>query len=552
MAYEKRSNNKVSEYTPKETLKDVQEYPFKSIPERGISKATCELLGIRSAISEEDGKTVIAHYFPYYNQKGTLTGYKKRDLTKPKNEKYHFTTVGDVGVKSKLFGQHVAEEVGRKKKAITIVEGEYDVAAVIQAQMDSVKGTQYEGMVPFVVGLNCGTANAVEAVLSNEKFVRQFSEIVLGFDNDFATAAERKRGIVRGMEARENVAAALMPANLFVLDYGEFKDPSEYLEEQEGPALAKLVSFDKQKFTAEKIIRASDISFDEMIEPQEKGIMVPEFPKLMDKIQGFRTSELWLVTAPSGVGKSTATSICASAFEAAGEQVGTIYLEETNKQTLQRFVAKKLKLNYLKFKNDPVGYAASKGISKEQVKAAYDEIAKDDKIIMLGHFGSMPITELMNKIKHIHLVEGCRYIVLDHLSMVISGTEIENERKELDIVMTALAAFCAANDVCIIVVMHINRANSSQFLPPKDLKEGESFWVRVTKESLKGSSGLEQMAWGILALEPEIKADRSRGNVRWVVLKNRPWSTLGEADEFSVDDETWEVVLANQGDVNGY
>ena len=41
--------------------------------------------------------------------------------------------------------------------------------------------------------------------------------------------------------------------------------------------------------------------------------------------------------------------------------------------------------------------------------------------------------------------------------MVISGSRVSDERKELDIVMTELAAYCAANDVCIIAVNHLNR-----------------------------------------------------------------------------------------------
>jgi replicative DNA helicase len=218
-----------------------------------------------------------------------------------------------------------------------------------------------------------------------------------------------------------------------------------------------------------------------------------------------------------------------------------IYLEEQNKETLQRAVAARLKVNYLKFKNDPLAVA-----SREAIKEAYDYIVENDMLVMLDHFGSMPITELMNKIKHMHLVDGCRYIILDHLSMVISGSVIENERKELDIVMTELAAFAAANDVCIIVVSHINRSNAKEFLPPKDLEEGESFWVRVTKESLRGSASLEQLSFIIIGLEPEIKHDRSRGNVRFTVLKNRPWGFLGEADEFSIDEDTWAVVLADK------
>ena len=63
---------------------------------------------------------------------------------------------------------------------------------------------------------------------------------------------------------------------------------------------------------------------------------------------------------------------------------------------------------------------------------------------------------------------------------------------------------------------------------------------------LRGSAALEQLSWTILGLEPEILPDRSRGNVRLTVLKNRTWGFLGEADEFSIDQNTWEVILANK------
>ena len=167
----------------------------------------------------------------------------------------------------------------------------------------------------------------------------------------------------------------------------------------------------------------------------------------------------------------------------------------------------------------------------------------NDQLVMLGHFGSLPVSELMSKVKHMHLVEGCKYILLDHLSMVVSGTQVTDERKELDVVMTELAAFCAANDVCVIAVSHINRSAAELFKAPKG-KEDEPFWVKVTKEMMRGSSALEQLSFVIIGLEPQIMPDRSRGNVRLTVLKNRPWSYLGVADEFKIDENTWEVLLS--------
>ena len=169
-------------------------------------------------------------------------------------------------------------------------------------------------------------------------------------------------------------------------------------------------------------------------------------------------------------------------------------------------------------------------------------MVNNDRLVLLDHFGSLPTSDLMAKIKHMVLVRGCKYIVLDHLSMVISGLDDDNERKSLDVAMTNLSAFCAANEVHLLVVSHINRQDSHQFLPPKG-KEGEPFWVNVRKESARGSAGIEQMSWNILALEPEINPDFTRGRVRFKVLKTRFGDSLGIADVFRLDPETWEINL---------
>jgi len=529
----------------RETVEDVLKYNFFSSEERKIRKEVCKKFGVRASVSQEDGSTVTAFYFPSYNQKGKLVGFMKQDITKAKEERGHWTAIGSVTVSNKLFGQEIAENINRKHNNLVITEGFWDTMSVYQAQVDSLKGTKFEGMEPFVVSINLGTANAVENMLHNEEFVRSYDAWTIFFDDDYCTPKEVKQGIMKGHEAREAVASAFVGSGISLMTVSPddgLKDASDYMQAGRSDDLAKLVQFGKRAYSAEKIVKAKEISLDELLEPRPEGIYVNAFPKLMDKIHGFRTSELVLLTSPSNTGKSTVLSLFANAFVDAGEKIGMIYLEETNKETMQRLVASKLKVNYLKFKDKPLELA-----TMEEIKDAYDDIVNNDKLVMLSHFGSLPVSELMSKIKHMHLVEGCKYIMLDHLSMVISGLETDNERKQLDIVMTELAAFCAANDVCVIAVSHINRSNASQFVAPKG-KEGEPYWVQVTKESMRGSSSLEQLSFIILGLEPQIMPDRSRGNVRLTVLKNRPWGYLGVCDEFKIDENTWEVVLAEDSE----
>lgn len=548
MGYWQKINERsaVQKTTPKETVKEVLTYPFVEAKDRKVSKSTCERFGIRAALSEKDGKTVEAYYFPSYNQKGQVVGFMKQDITKGKEEEGHWTAVGSVSIQNKLFGQDVAESINRKRANVVVTEGQWDAVSTFQALVDSVKNTKYEGMEPQVVSIPLGTKNAVEAILHNEAFVTSFDAATWFFDDDHCTPAEAKKGILKGHEAREAVSGALIDSGLSmmtVVAQDGFKDASDYLQAGKSSELAKLVQFGKKPFSTEKIVRASEISFETIIEPQPQGVMIDCFPKLMQKMNGFRTKELTLLLAPSNVGKSTVCSILARKFMDANHKIGMIFLEEGNKETFQRLVASDLKVNYLKFKRNPLSVA-----TEEMIRASYEKIVNNDQLVLLDHFGSMPIDSLMAKVKHMVLVEGCKYILLDHVSAVISGNESDNERKDLDIVMTNLASFCAANEVHLVVVCHINRQDSHQFLPQKG-KEAEPFWVNVRKESARGSAALEQFSWNILALEPEIMPDFSRGRVRIKVLKTRFGDSLGIADVFTLDPETWEVVLdAGDGD----
>ena len=80
----------------KETLEDIQKYGFHACEERKIRKETCKKFGVRASVSEEDGSTLTAFYFPSYNQKGKIVGYMRQDLQKSKEEKGHWKAIGSV------------------------------------------------------------------------------------------------------------------------------------------------------------------------------------------------------------------------------------------------------------------------------------------------------------------------------------------------------------------------------------------------------------------------------------------------------------------------
>ncbi|WP_207816858.1 toprim domain-containing protein, partial [Pseudomonas sp. 50_B] len=187
------------------------------VPERGLTKEDAEFYEIRSCVSTKDGKTIEATYFPYYSKSGELTGFKKRDWTVPKDHDFHFTVVGIVKINAQMFGQPQTTKGGRK---LIIVEGEEEVPATRRASLESLRGTKYEGKIePSVVSISMGTANAAESVAHNIEFVQSFSDIVLAFDSDSATPKELKKNILKGKEAKEEVASLLLSDNIYTITH---------------------------------------------------------------------------------------------------------------------------------------------------------------------------------------------------------------------------------------------------------------------------------------------------------------------------------------------
>lgn len=523
----------------RESVKSILQYPYADIPERKVRKEICELFNVRMAVSEEDA-TPSAVYFPYYSKQGKLSGWMRSDLTLDKMDDNYWTAIGKVGVDCLLFGQHIAEKIERPKKALFVAEGQWDVLSVYQSVVDSLKGTKFEWMQPFVVGPPCGTGSAADAFVSNMQFVSQFEKIILGFDSDEATDKQKQKGMKKGKEATEDVAACLMSDNIYCVKYPEpHKDASDMLQHGLSSELSNLFKFCKDKFVAEKIITSSTISLEDVTKKRTIGIMLPSFPRLMKKIRGLRKRELVVITGPSGFGKSTVSSRMAYDLARADQRVGMIFLEEEVTETIQRMMAAYLKVNYNNFKDNPKDYA-----TQEQLEEAKNWCDNDDRFVFLSHFGSIMIETLMNKIKTLVFMNKVDFILLDHLSMCVSGLAVTDERKLLDMIMTELAAFCASHDVGIIAVSHLNRGVDQEFKPPKG-KEDEPFWVPVRKEQMRGSAALEQLSWIVIGAEPEIMPDRTRGRLRLVVLKNRPWSYLGVADVVKMNDTTGELDQAD-------
>lgn len=521
-----------------ETVEMINQLESGPIAKRHIRKDTMETFGVKIKYSEEDGPMggPVAAYFPYY-ENGVVVGYKRKKLVGSKKDKDHFTVVGRVGVDSELFGMNT---VRKSAKRLYISEGELDTLSLYQSLMDSIKGTAYEAYTPAVVSISCGAPNAKMSVANNLDFVKSFKEIVICFDNDCRTSSDGPK-VIKGLEATEEVGSLFDTDNIYTLPLPTYvNDINDMLTKGYTEILVQKAKFELKKYRPERIISCSEISLESLIKPKEKGIYISSFPLLMEKLWGLRKGELNVYTSLSGKGKSLSTSIIAYELAVAKQKVGMVFLEETYEQTVKRMVANYCNVNYNLFKFSPTKYA-----TKEQIGDALDW-AKDKFYFYKEGFNTSKFKYLMSTINYLVNVVKVDYIVIDHLGMLLTDSDIDDERRFIDSVLTELAGFVSKNPVGIQLVSHLNRKAQDEIGRIADIKEPK--WISVRQEHLRGSGALEQLAWSVIGLDFEFLPSKQRGKVRWCVLKNREIGILGNADVFKVDDQTGKVNLYTDDD----
>ena len=132
---------------------------------------------------------------------------------------------------------------------------------------------------------------------------------------------------------------------------------------------------------------------------------------------------------------------------------------------------------------------------------------------------------------------GAEFGILDHISMVFSGTETNNERKDIDKLLTDMAAFTRESGMHLVVISHIKRSNRAF-----RKKEDYPYWETVASDAGRGSGAFEQLADNIITLEVEyLDEDMNKGRIRTRVAKNREWSTLGVGDVLTYSMDTGRI-----------
>jgi twinkle protein len=170
--------------------------------------------------------------------------------------------------------------------------------------------------------------------------------------------------------------------------------------------------------------------------------------------------------------------------------------------------------------------------SMEQLKVWEKATIGTGRFFAFDHFGSISNDEILSRVRFMAKGLGCKWIILDHLSILVSGQEDNgDERKSIDILMTKLRSLVEETGVGLLLVSHLRRPSGDR---------GHEDGREVSLSHLRGSASIAHLSDSVIGLERNQQAeDEIESNTTTIrILKNRYTGDTGVACRLHYDKET--------------
>ena len=472
-------------------LPDLKDTKVGSLKDRSIKKETLQFYDVRLDVC--DG-VVMKHYYPYTTKDGDIVAYKIR--TEPKG----FDSKGPIG-KATFFG---ASKFSNSGKYLTICEGEIDTMAVYQMM-----GSKYP-----TVGVRSATS-AYKDAKKNFEWVDSFDNIIICFDNDDA-----------GKNAAKEVAS-LFPKKCKVVKLNK-KDAGKYLEEKD-PTEFNRLWWAAEQFKPDDILSGQDI-WDAIKDKPKEAIFTYPWEALQNITYGMREGEFIIITAGTGIGKTNVLrEISHHILKSTDANLGVIYLEEGTLDTAHGLMTCDASIPF---------HLPDAVYTDEEYQIAFKNTWGTNRVYTLGErFRDNSVDYLVDKIKF--LVRGCdcKFLILDHISFMVSDNP-GDERKMLDEIGHKLKAIAVELGIVLCAVAHSRRQAT------KPLEEGGI----TSLSDLRGTAGLGQLANFVFGLERNGQAqdEQERNTTLIRVLKNRFSGLTGPTSYLYFNKETGRLTELNK------
>ena len=465
---------------------------FIGLTDRGISAETAKKYGVKAI---QQGGKITKHLYPYYVS-NEITAYKIRESNKM------FTWRGN-SQGSGLFGEQLFQAGG---KYITLVEGECDAMAAYE-----LLGSKWP-----VVSIKNGASGAVRDVKNSLEFLESFDNVIINFDND-----------KQGKEAAVKVARVLSPAKAKILSLtSDFKDANDMLRQRRNQAYVSLW-WNAKTYTPSGVLNVSD-NKDKFNSRERKDSVPYPWSGLNEKLYGIRQGELITLTGGTGLGKSSITrEIEHWLVSQTRDNVGVIALEEDWRRTVDGILS--IEANARLYVDQ-----VREEFTQEQLDAKFSKLFEGenkDRVWIHAHFGSNDLDEIFSKIRFMVVGCGCKWIVVDHLHMLVSSVAEGDERRNIDNIMTKLRSIVEETGAGMILVSHLRRIEGNR---------GHENGVTVGLNHLRGSQSIAQLSDCVIALERNQQADDliESNTTHLRVLKSRYTGDVGMATHLLYNRDT--------------
>lgn len=457
----------------KKQMKQFQDNEPCPVPERRLTRATAERYGV---VKDDTN-----FYFPYYDTNGTLVAAKVRNIAEKK-----FHTEGEWG-KAVLFGQQLYSSGG---KYVTVVEGEFDALAAFQAT-----GSKWP-----CVSIRNGASNALKDCRAAYEWLDSFENIVICFDNDEP-----------GKKAAKEVAELFGNKAKVFKHEPDMKDACDYTaNNKEGLFIQRW--WQAEAYIPDGIVAGNSL-WDLVSKPPEAAQCMYPWEGLNKITYGIRFGELVTLTAGSGMGKSQILrEILWNILQNTKDNIGLMFMEESIRKTGLSIMS--LAANKPLHLPDTVS-------SEEERKDAFERTLNTGRLYLFNHFGSNSIETIINRIRYMGKALECKYIFLDHLSLIVSSQENGDERKALDELMTKLRTAVQELDIALFAVSHLKRPDG------RSHEEGGA----TSLAQLRGSGAIAQLSDMVIGAERNGQSEDAiiRNTTRLRVLKSRFSGETGPA-----------------------
>lgn len=450
-----------------------------TLVDRRISKNTLERYGVTLRYGANG--EVTEHFYPYFDEHNNHVATKVRVVEGKK-----FVCSGDIN-SSTLYGQNILPSGG---KFITITEGEIDAMSVCE-------------MTGYPAVSVKSASSAVKDIKAQFDYVNSFDTIVLCFDNDPGKPNPKTGEMMYpGQEAAENVARLFKAGKVRIVNLHPLKDANDFLKSNKVDEF-KRKWWDAPPYEIDGIVCGKTL-WDE-INKEDKYFMVPyPFASMNEKLYGMRTSEMITVTAGTGVGKTTLLKHIAVWIKnnlPPEHNIGLMMFEETLRET---------SLGLMSVSAGCPLHLPDYEASEEVRRKAFTDTLGDGRVFFHDHFGSTSIANVVDKVEKLATQYDCKYIVLDHISIIVSDQQQGDERRALDEIATKLKTLTINKDICLIIVCHLKRIDG------KPAEEGG----QISLSDLRGTAAIGQLSNLVLGLERDLQGTESN-RVRVRCLKDR-------------------------------